>query len=625
MNIHKKIILIDILFYIMLFFFSLSLIFIHKKDIYFHHTWLIFYWWLTHFVFALFYAFLKIPPAVYHKLLALLKKEYKIILFIAILAFFTRFFLLKSYPYVSIHDELQDAGLFALRIKRGEIKDFFDFGNFQGYGNFIPLISYFFWPIFQNTPLLYRVPSAIFGILSIVLTFIIAKKIAGRKTAIASSLFLIGSLLHLHYSRTELLVILDSFLAALIILAVYSAFFYREGFLLAGLTIGFSLHFYAGIRGIVLASVVYLFLANMIKIISFLQRLRHPRGDRNGLPEGVRLTKSLTEGIKKTIICLLLFSLGFFISLGPRINRINAQNSYSQTGQTNLIFADQSFKAKNWLNKIDYLLNLYEKSFLTHTFEPAIDFHFSYNQKALLPSPLNWFFLIGLFYLLFLAVKKNHLINLLLFNIFIFPFTNQVLVNQIGMNHRLMGILPILMIVAGFGLIKLVERIKKISWQNFLLIIIFMFYLSSQLFTFFIGRPSDIDNNRKEKDYIRQYVLEYIKKNNYYKTYYLLEDPAYFSAPHHYCQLDFLTYPKKVILLKKEDFVSRLSQSPTADEKPVIFIYFDELKELNQYNKETIAINCIKRGTFPNYKCPPDSNLSAEQAGKQYQFYLVKK
>ncbi|EKE14441.1 MAG: hypothetical protein ACD_12C00502G0001 [uncultured bacterium] len=185
------------------------------------------------------------------------------------------------------------------------------------------------------------------------------------------------------------------------------------------------------------------------------------------------------------------------------------------------------------------------------------------------------------------------------------------------MNHRLMGILPILMIIAGFGLIKLLEKIKKSSWRNFILIIILVFYLSFQLVAFFIARASDF-NNPDEQNYIRQYVLEYIKKDNYYKTYYLLEDPTYFFAPHYYHQLDFFTYPKKVVLLKKEDFINKFFQPKIPAEKPVIFIYFDELEELNQYNKEIITIDCSKKTNLPNYKCP--LNLY-----KQYQFYLIKK
>ncbi|MBP7967751.1 hypothetical protein KAZ66_05805, partial [Candidatus Woesebacteria bacterium] len=94
-------------------------------------------------------------------------------LFIVVLsAITTRFLLLGLYPYVTVGDELRDAGLHALHMRYAPPVDVFAFGSYEGYGNVIPFISYLFSFIFSTTRYAYIVPAAITGILSIIATYI---------------------------------------------------------------------------------------------------------------------------------------------------------------------------------------------------------------------------------------------------------------------------------------------------------------------------------------------------------------------------------------------------------------------------------------------------------------------
>lgn len=403
-------------------------------------NWIAFLWWSINVTCAVFLTAVNMPLHFYRRIKRMLRTDASLLFFLIVLTLLTRFFLIDRYPYISLGDELRDAGLNALKIKQGIITDFFDFGSYQGYGNFIPLISYFFTPLFNLSPLIYRIPSALFGTGAVMLTYLLGRAAGGRKTGVAAVLFLTGSLLHLHYSRTELLVIMDSFLSPLIIAAVLSTFYLTEGFLLIGLIAGISMHFYAGIRGIIAASLLYLAAYHVIQLIAGFTKKE----------------KGTTVVNLKTIaLGIILFSIGFAIGAGPTINKLKSANIYTNVGTTTLIFNTSAFRAKPTGEKIMHLWDLYTQAFLTYTFKPTNDFHFVYYQKrqkeSLLPAPLNWLFLAGLGYILITRILKKKFFQLLLTIIIVFPFINQVLVNTIGFDHRLMSIMPVLMVVAAVG------------------------------------------------------------------------------------------------------------------------------------------------------------------------------
>lgn len=588
----KKTFIVSLCFYTLLLLNYVALIIAYMKESPIIHNWIMLSWWFFNFVCALLFIAVKTPSRFYQKINVVIHRDWGILLALSAFIFLTRFFLIHQYPYISLGDELRDAGLNALKIKQGIIKDFFDFGNYQGYGNFIPLISSFFIPFFTISPLTYRLPSALFGAGAIFFTYVLGCIAGGRKAGIIASLLLTGSLLHLHYSRTELLVIADSLLSPLIILAVYSSFYYVEGFFLTGLMVGFSMHFYAGIRGIIAASFLHLIGAHFTPLIFSLVK---------------KEKQSAIMWFKRISIGAVLFGIGFIIALGPTIMKLQASNIYSSVGTTQIIFQTKKFNNKKIIDKMIYVLDLYKQSFLSYTFKPTNDFHFVYYQKrqkeSLLPSPLNWLFIVGLTYIVIKCVRKKKFFQLLLSIVIIFPIFNEVLVETIGFDHRLMSIMPVLMVVTAVGAISILSLIKNQSLQKIFIALFLFIYLLSQLRLFFIERVSDYGFDRKE--YIFQEMLHYIKTDIKHTSYYVLYDEIYpFNLLHYQEKAVFFTYPKNVSIINKERFMQKITQKYEDNEATNMFLFINPFAESNRYPKKEIIKNCVQKKYFPDYTCP---------------------
>lgn len=569
-----------ILAYLFSFALSIFIILFDKKTA---GGFVVFFLWFLNFALILFITLVQVPKTIYHRIFLVILEDWKILILIFALAVFTRFFLLGSYPYVSIGDQMRDTGINAVKIARGELRDFFAFGDYQGYGNFIPLISYFFLLILGHSTLIYLIPSSIIGVLSIILTYFLARLWQGRKVAFCASLILIVSFFHLHYSRSELLVIMDSFLAPLILLGLFFSWRLMIGSFIFGLIAGFSLHFYAGIRGMVAISFLFAVFAGIYKIIT---------GHK----------KALVTNIKHFFLWIILFFIGFFISLGPRIDRFNRDNSFSQVGQARIIFQNEEFLKKNLSEKSIYLYQTYVKAFLVYTFENNNDFHFNY-RSALLGFPVNWFFLGGLFYLLLsFRHRKNFLSNLLVFVIFLYPITNEVIVDSVGADHRLIGILPILAIVAGYGLAKLTEKFFfKIS--NCVLIVFFIIFITCQLDHYFNGRLSDINFEEKPlKNYLLSRMIDEIKNDQAGDRYYILNSTEYdYNFLHYREALTFLTFPKHVdLILTDQELENLLSKQ----DKKIILSIEKPPTNISLKAVGKVEFDCSKTDFFSKYRCP---------------------
>ena len=191
------------------------LIFFHRSDISFKFNWIIFWFYLLNLILAVIF-FLKFEEEkIIAVVIRIIKKDFLVYMVVLLFAFIARFVLLSSYPYISLGDELRDPGYNALAIPRGGV-DLFGFGSYQGYGNFIPLISYFFMFFLKISILIYRIPAAFIGILSVFLTYILTRIWTNRYIAFSAAFFLAASIKHIHYSRTELLMIMDSLLVVFI-------------------------------------------------------------------------------------------------------------------------------------------------------------------------------------------------------------------------------------------------------------------------------------------------------------------------------------------------------------------------------------------------------------------------
>lgn len=574
--------------YILIFLLTLALIFLHKIDLKSKYNVLIFFGWLFVYISATLFALHSYLPTKLSRLKTQATNEWLIFGSVLVTALLTRSFLLGLYPYITVGDELRDAGLNSLNMRIHPPVDIFAFGSYDGYGNFIPFISYIFSFVFSNTRYSYIIPSAIVGVLSIIITYCIGRKIGGRIVGFTAAIFLIGSLHHLHYSRTELLVIMDSLLSPLIIISAYAATRSKKGFLLFGLIAGLTLHFYAGVRGIVLGASIFVFIYALSAIIK----------------------TAYSETLKKTLhkilyylIALIIFCVGFAAGVGPTYNIIAEKGLMTDTGNRQIIFKNPEFAMKSVPKKITFASKLYERSFLVYFANP-LGSHFPDHQIALLAFPVNWLFIIGIASILLQHKKNSRLVYIVLLCVLIVPLTNQVVINDMGADHRLMSVLPLLNILAAVGLVGFTEtRFNSIS--TLIIGAVTGLFIVTQVSTYFINRPSDMMYDLSgTKEYVLQTMIDYAKKSPTDRVYYIVnESPHNYNFMHYVEKIDYLMYPKQMKLMKKTE-LDNLELLIKDQQKPISILYADSIPKLDSYKGETVTINCFQNGILPNYQCP---------------------
>lgn len=561
-----------IIIYIFLAEFAFFIVAFHK---YANQTqnWLILYLWLISVILTASFVMKKLPSKIYKKALSVVKQDATFLSIVIFLAIFTRFFILNAYPSVAVGDMVRDAGLWALRIYQGQLKDFFAFGSYQGYGNFTPLISYYFLLLVGNSKLAFLIPSAIASVLSILLTYFVIRIWSGRIAAFVGSLFLIGSFIHLHYSRTELLIIIDSLLSLVMIATLYLTSYSIHAFLIFGLAAGLIFHFYAATRGILFALIAYVIATHLLKLI----RLAF-QGKWTGLFIQMKLS----------FLSLLIFSIGFFIGLGPTINRINNSNLFANIGTTKLILYNEKFRSMPFFEKVEFFFENYKKSLLVYVAEPTPRFRFNY-QSPMLSFPLNIFFLFGIFFIL--TKKRNIIGDILIISIFVLPITNQVLINQIGYHHRMVGIIPLINMVAAFGFTSLLAiKIRKQNLRLFLGQAFTVIFLLNQLRFYFLERPSDL--GYEQQDFIFEDIVNYIRNGPSFQKYYIVNNETYrFDLLHNLEKIEFFTYPKEVKVID-QNYLSTILSGQRQPQGKVAFIVTAPTKKLVQQQNLQLAIMC---------------------------------
>lgn len=561
----------------------------HYLDKQFSSNWIIFYSWLAVFITSVIYALMQVPPKKYKSIVKTIKGDWKIILFIALLAMITRFALLLSYPYISIGDELRDTGLLGLHISTGLTKDVFDFGFYQGYGNFIPMISFYFLKVLGTSPLVYRIPAAFIGVLTILLTYFIGKKVNGRLTGLVAAVFLTVNFVHMHYSRTELLVVLDGLFSLLLTTVSLSATIFPAGFFLSGLMMGLSYHFYAGIRGTVLVCLSFILLVYGYRLVKQIMG---------------KNTEDFFRTLKIFLAGLVLVSIGFFIGLGPSLNILIRDNLFFRTGNSQPIYSEPSFLALSLPGKADMVYRYYQKAFLVYFSEPTTT-HFQF-RSSLLTFPVNWLFLAGLFYsLLSLRRSKNILLSFMVYLIFLFPFYSQVILHHAGADHRLMGIIPIAVILASYGLAVLVKNITPM-YHKWLIVLALLIFVPYQLYFYFWGRLSDLEFPLRE--YLFQDIMEYIKKSPKEAQYYIYYnkggdlnyDPTQFRE-----KIKFDTYPREVFPVSGDE-VSANGEIEKDSGKTKYIIIPQMFTGVHSGRTEVISRKCGDESDIliPDFHCP---------------------
>lgn len=408
-------------------------------------------------------------------------KKNKAFVLLIFLTIISRFIFLKIYPFVPNGDELRDCGLWGYRILKGEVLNLNGWGPYEAFGNIIPTIGGFFYKIFKNSVFTFRLPAAIFSVLDIFLIYFLSNKVSNLLVAFFSSLLIINSSLHLYNSRTELVVILNSFITTYLITLLY-IFLEKPSplnFLMIGISAGVATGMHATLRIIIFSLIFFV-------CLYFLSELKSKKD------------------IKLTIIKCTLFLISYFIGFGAKII-FTPPEVFFHFKRVPLLSQEKNVS-------FYFLINNYLKSLSVYIHEP-VNFWGRFFFGPLLPFPLFFFFIIGFIYALF-APKKLFL-KILLFYLLIIPFFNSTITDIINSGHRLIPLVPISAIITALGINLVFIKIKKFLRKNlfqFLFIILFL-VISSRGLLFFINETATLSVKDPTFSFLSMHLIYFLKNH----------------------------------------------------------------------------------------------------------------
>lgn len=408
------------------------------------------------------------------------QKEILLFGLVFLLAIISRFALLRTYPFVSVGDEVRDGGLNTLKIVNGDIKNIFEYGSYRGYGLIIPTLVVPFFHFFGNSVLTYRFFSAILGVFDIVLIYLIIRITLGKLPAVIGSVVFICLPLHLYYSRTHTVVIFDSFLSSLIFFCLLIFFRYKNtyGYILLGLVLGFSFNFHSSAR-------VFSLLVLAIVVLREITSIFYKSSEN-----------------KKTIYKKILFLLFFcLIGFGPRLWFTDMGTFFHLSRFNNSIVLSIGSLGK----LADVLGRNYFKSLLVWFYEPTTSF--ATFRKPVFPLFYIVFFILGALYLL--KTKNKYLLVVSSF-VFIVPFTHSTLTDSINNDHRIMSMIPSGIILLTAGFVWLFLRFKNKYLTNCFAFFIFV-YSAVSGYLFFSERLANRRWNKAEV--LSMHIINTVKIN----------------------------------------------------------------------------------------------------------------
>ena len=396
------------------------------------------------------------------------------------------FFVLQSYPYIAVGDEVRDAGLDAMTIATGASQHFFEYGNYNGYGRIIPYIASYFYTLFGSSVLTYRFPAALVGWLDILTLYILLRLTTNKITALLGSLTLLVLPLHLFYARTELVVIFDSFWTSILLLLFYLWVEKKTVIRLVMLAsiIGFASNFHTAVRIVAGIITVGVFLLGTKEFL-YQHKIRH-------------ILKKIASGVGFILFC--------FVGFGPMLFFSSSQN-FLESGQyafsTN---AHQGYSFPSFAQWL-FLGNNYVASFLVW-FINSTTSHYRY-PSPILTGVFAVFFFIGIGYILWKI--KHPFFALVTTLIFLLPFTNSAITSAINADHRLLPMLPLAALAIGYGLFT-AGKIIRVRAGIVVLQILFGVYLIYQAYWFFTAMPAIM--NRDVREFVAMDIIQLLQSQD---------------------------------------------------------------------------------------------------------------
>jgi len=401
------------------------------------------------------------------------------------------FYLIKDYPFVSVGDELRDSGLDAMKIANGEIKNLFAYGNYNGYGRIIPTFSSFFYRLFENSVLAYRLPAALISFLDIIIFYFLLCFVTKKKlVAFIGALVLCSLPHHFYFSRTELVVIFSSFWTSILLLFFYLWVKKRKpaNYIFLGIGIGVACQFHTSVRIIALLLLLFAMFFEIKSVV--------------GLGRLVDKREILLKA--KKILLLFFFC---FIGFGPTILYSNSSTFFQRN---RFAFADEhkQISYRSIEDKIKIIKENYLESLMVLVYEPTTSRYL--DHKPLLNPLLSVFLLIGIGYSFF--ILKDGFYNSLILLLFILPFTNSAMTDWVNADHRLMPLLPILAVLVTLGFLWIIQKARSRP-VRMIFVVWFTIYLLFQICLLFINFPANKGKNIK--DYLSMYTVYFLQSKEF--------------------------------------------------------------------------------------------------------------
>ncbi len=207
--------------------------------------------------------------------LGLAKWEWWLLLGLFMGAWLLRGTAVTQFPNTFSGDE-GSAGLHAALFLQGKADNWFTIGWFS-FPSFYYALQSVFLDLFGQTVEALRYFAALGGSLAVVATYLLARVMFDRGTAVAAAVVMMGSHYHIHMSRIGLNNVWDSLFVALVLACLWTG--WRTGrrlpFVLAGLALGLGQYFYVSVRVLPL----------LVLLWAVVMWWRHPRQWRERLPD----------------------------------------------------------------------------------------------------------------------------------------------------------------------------------------------------------------------------------------------------------------------------------------------------------------------------------------------------
>jgi len=409
----------------------------------------------------------------------------------------SRFYLLLEYPFVSVGDELRDGGLNALQIVTGEIKNIFSYGRYDSHGLIIPTITAPFYKVLGSSILVYRLPSAIISIASILILYVLLSAMTKNKLAsFIGSLALVTMPLHLFHSRTEIVVILNSLLSPLMLFGLFVLFRRKLAntidYIFLGTLFGFCFNFHSSIKAFAMVAAI-----TVVSVASFfwcVGLVKIPRSWEWILPQKKMVVRQFVGRI-------LLFGLFMFIGFGPKL--INTPPSILfHTSRIVLVEEGQDSPGESFVD----IVGKYRDSLLVWVSKPT-------SMRYPDHRPI---FPLATFALMFVGlsvgfIKKEPFLLSATFIFLVAHLTNSALTDALNADHRLGPLYPIGAFFVGVGVAFILENIKVKTFHLVFAFVVTIF-LIYQSVLFFVEQPAN--KNRDLGDYLSMHIIYFVKSND---------------------------------------------------------------------------------------------------------------